>query len=586
MIDPANLLQYVQYGVFLALVTLLVRPVGAYLARVFAGERTPLDPLCRPIERGLYRLTGVDPRAEMDWRGYAGAFVAFGLVGALFLFVLLLLQSRLPWYDAAALPTPLTWHLALNTAISFATTTTWQAYGGETAMSYLTQMLGLAAQNFLAGAAGLAIGIAFIRSLAREQTDALGNFWVDLTRAILYVLLPLCLVTSVLLVWQGVPMNWSAYVGATGLEGGAQTIAQGPVAALESIKNFGSNGGGFFNVNAAHPYENPTPLTNLIELLAIAVLPAALTYTFGRMIGRQREGWLLYIVMATLFAVGLLVVGWAETRGTPTLATVTAPATVALAGNPGGGNPGGNMEGKETRFGIGGSALAVVTTSNGATGSYNAMHDSLTPIGGLVALVNMLLGEITFGGLGTGLSSLILVALLGLFLTGLMVGRTPEYLGKRIGPEETTIIVVYTLLAPLTILFLTGVAVSAPAGLAGLITNDGPHGFTGILYAYTSAVANNGQNFAGVSANSPFYNLTIALAMLVGRFGLGVVALALAGALVRQPRRQPTLGTLPTDTPLFAVVVLGTALIVGALSFFPALALGPIVEQLLLAARY
>ncbi len=350
-------------------------------------------------------------------------------------------------------------------------------------------------------------------------------------------------------------MTWEAYAAATTVEGGAQTIARGPVAALESIKNLGTNGGGFFNVNAAHPFENPTPLTNLLELLTIAVLPAAFTNTFGRMIGRPRQGWALYVVTVTLFAAGLLICGWAEGRGTPTLAAATGSAV-------------GNLEGKETRFGIGGSVLAAVTTSNGVTGSYNSMHDSYTPLGGMVLLVNMLLGESIFGGLGTGLYSLILTALLGLFLTGLMVGRTPEYLGKRLGPEETKVIMIYTLLAPLAILLLTAPAVVTAAGLAGLTTNDGPHGFTAILFAYTSAMANNGQNFAGLSANSPFYNLSLTVAMLAS-----------------QPRRQPTLGTLPTDTPLFGAVVLGTLVIVGALSFFPALALGPIVEQLLLTPR-
>lgn len=421
-----------QYALFLIIVIALVWPVGGYLQRVFSGERTLLDPLLRPIERGIYRLGGIDPAREMDWRRYTLAFVAFGVLGSLFLGALLLFQSRLPGYDAATLTTPMTWDLALNTAISFATTTTWQAYDGETTMTYATQVVGLAAQNFLAGAAGLAIGIAFIRGLARERSATIGNFWADLTRAALWMLLPLAIVCCLALVWRGVPLTWGPYVDATTVEGGAQTIARGPVAALESIKNLGTNGGGFFNVNAAHPFENPTPMTNLLELLMIAVLPAALTSTFGRMVGPPRQGWLLYTVMVSLFAAGLLLGGWAEGRGTPALAAAT-------------GNPVGNLEGRETRFGIGGSVLAAVTTSNGATGSYNAMHDSFTPLGGMVPLVNMLLGAAIFGGLGTGLYSLILTALLGLFLTGLMVGRTPEYLGKRLRPDETKAIIVYAL---------------------------------------------------------------------------------------------------------------------------------------------
>ena len=572
----ANLLQYV---VFLLIVGLLVKPVGAYLARVFSGERTWLDPVLAPLERGVYRLAGVDPAAEMDWRRYAQSFLVFGLGGTVLLYVVLRIQPFLHRFDPAYLPGPLTPDLALNTAISFATTTTWQAYGGESTMSYFSQVFGLTTQNFLAGAAGLAAGIAFIRGLARQQTPFLGNFWVDVTRATLWVLLPLAVVGSLAYVWQGVPLNVAPYAKAAVVQPTTmlteQVIALGPVAVLEPIKNLGTNGGGFFNVNGAHPFETPTPLANLLSMLAIAVLPAALTYTFGRMTGRPRQGWVLFAVMLTLFVAGLLVGHVAEQRG-----HILAPQGVDHAASAL--QAGGNMEGKEVRFGIGGSVLAAITTSNGATGSYNSMHDSYTPVGGLVTLVNMLLGEVVFGGLGTGLYSLVLIALVGLFAAGLMVGRTPEYLGKQITIQEMKLVALYTILAPLTVLPLAALALVTDAGLAGLTTNKGAHGLSEILVAYTTSMANNGQNFAGLGANTPFYNITTALAMMVGRFALAIPALALAGLFAQQPRRPATEGTVPTDTPLFAMLTLGTVLIVGALSYFPVLALGPIIEHLAL----
>jgi K+-transporting ATPase ATPase A chain len=570
-----------QYAAFLLIVSLLVRPLGAYMARVFQGGNTWLDPALRPLERAIYRLAGVDPNHEMGWREYAATFVGFGLLGTALLFGILRLQQLFPWFYPDFMKTELTAGLAMNTAVSFATTTTWQAYGGETTMSYFSQMVGLAAQNFLAGAAGLAIGIAFIRGLARERAGGLGNFWVDLVRALLWVLLPISVVGSMLLVWQGVPMNAAPYVAASTLEGARQNIAQGPVAGLELIKNLGTNGGGFFNANGAHPYENPTPFTNLLEMLAIAVLPAALTSTFGRMVGRPREGWMLYGVMVGLFTTGLLLCHWSEQAGNPLVARA---AILDLGASDG--QPGGNPEGKELRFGIGGSVLTAITTSNGATGSYNSAHDSYTPLGGMVLLFNMLIGELVFGGLGTGISSMIIVVVLALFMAGLMVGRTPEYLGKRIGPDETKLVVFYILIAPLGILVLTAIAVVSAGGLAGLTTNDGAHGFSEILFAYTSSMANNGQTFAGLTANSPFYNGTTMLAMLLGRFGLGVLALALAGLLVSHPRRTPNLGTVPTASPLFASFLISTILVVGALSYLPALALGPIVEHLALVARW
>ena len=567
---------FIQYGLFLFVVIVLWQPLGGYMARVFEGQRTWLDVVLRPAERAIYRLTGVDRQAEMDWKQYAISFILFSGVGTLLLFLILRLQRFLPWFDPAHLTTPLTSDLAMNTAISFSTTTTWQAYGGETTMSYFSQLAGLTAQNFLAGAAGLAVGVAFVRGLARERSEGLGNFWVDLVRGLLWILLPLSLAGSLLLVWQGVPLNFHSYTKVTTLEGGSQIIAQGPVAALEFIKNLGTNGGGFFNANGAHPYENPTPLSNFIEMLAIAVLPAAFVNTFGRMTHRPRDARVIFTAMLVLFVAAVLVCDYAERGGSPMVTREIAQAMPAAINN-----ANGNMEGKETRFGVGGSVLAAVTTSNGATGSYNSMHDSYTPLGGGVLLVNMLLGEIVFGGLGTGLSSMILVALIGLFLAGLMIGRKPEFLGKEIGIPEMKLIMLYTLAAPFTILVLTAVAVTTGPGLAGLTTNAGAHGLTEILFAYTSAFANNGQNFAGLSANSVFYNTTTALAMMVGRFGLAVPALALAGHFAAQGRRPVTLGTMPTDSLIFGVLLVATAIIVGGLSYFPVLTLGPVIEHLL-----
>jgi len=563
----------VQYAAFLLVVTLLVKPVGRYMARVFRGDKTFFDPILRPLERLLYRLTGVRPKAEMPWQEYACAFVIFGMVGTLLLYAILRLQRFLPWFYPSYMTTPMKPDLAMNTAVSFATTTTWQAYGGEATLSYFSQVVGLTVQNFLAGAAGLAVGLAFIRGLARDRAETLGNFWVDLVRSILWVLLPLSIVGALVLAWQGVAMNFHPYTQATGVEGHAQAIAQGPVAALEIIKNLGTNGGGFFNANGAHPYENPTPLANFIEMLAIAVLPAAFTHTYGLMVGRPRHGWVLYQVMVFLFTVGLLVCGWAEQRGNRLLPRALNTGASAV-------QAGGNMEGKEVRFGITSSVLTAVTTSNGATGSYNSMHDSYTPLGGMVPLINMLLGEMIFGGLGTGLYSIIMIALVALFLAGLMIGRTPAYLGKRIRAAESKMIMLYILAGSMSILFFTALAVLTKAGLAGLVTNTGTHGFTEILFAYASANANNGQNFAGLNANSTFYNLTTAITMMVGRFGLAIPALALAGLFAAQQPTPESAGTLPTNSWSFAILLTLTALIVSALSYFPALALGPILEHL------
>ena len=561
-------MRWFEYTAFLGIVILLAKPLGLYVARVFQGQPTALDRILRPAEIWTHRTLGVDPDREMTPLTYFLCFLAFSATGTGLLFLLLEGQRWLPGGpDARYLTTPMTADLAANTAVSFATTTTWQAYGGESTLRYLSQVVGLTAQNFLAGAAGLAVGVAFIRGFAREHAGTLGNFWVDLVRALLWVLIPLSLLGSLVLVWQGVPINLSPYVRAHTPGGAVQTIAQGPVAALEFIKNLGTNGGGFFNANGAHPYENPTPLTNFLGLLAIAALPASFPITFGHMVGRPRAGWVLLAVMMALFVAGLLICDRAEQA---------APARLA-----GLGVVGGNMEGKETRFGIGGSVLAAVVTSNGATGSYNSMHGSYEPIGVLVPLVNMLLGELVFGGLGTGLYSLLMIALVAVFIGGLMVGRSPEYLGKTLGPDEAKLVAFYALLTPLILLPLTGWAAASAAGRAGLVTNGGARGFTEILFAYASCMANNGQTMAGLNANSVFYNLTTMAAMLAGRFGLAGLALAVAGRFARQGRKAETIGTLPSDTFTFGTLVLGTVLLVGALSFFPALVLGPIMEHLL-----
>jgi K+-transporting ATPase ATPase A chain len=562
------------FGLFLGVVTLLVVPVGEYLARVFSGRQTWPDRVLVPTERAIYRLAGIDVHQDMTWREYFLAFIRFSLVVAVAIAAILLLQGRLPLFDADHMTTPMTPDLAFNTAISFSTTTTWQAYGGETTLSYLSQMAAITMGSFLAGAAGLAVGIAFIRGFARTRTDGLGNFWIDITRAMLWVLLPISILGSLFLIWQGVPANLDPYTTVTTVEGGQQTIAQGPVAVLEFIKNLGTNGGGFFNVNGAHPYANPTALTNLVGMLAIVVLPAGLTRTFGRMTGRLREGWLLYLVMVVLFVVGLGLTALFEQGGDIDVASAAGIETVATADQ-----PGGNMEGKETRFGIASSVLTATVTSNAATGSFNSMHDSYTPLGNAVPLTNMLLGELTFGGLGSGLYSLVMMVLVTVFLGGLMVGRVPEYLGKKLGPVETKPVVVYMLVGPATILGLTALTVGSEPGTAGLTANTGAHGFTQILFAYTSANANNGLTMASLNANSPFWNVTTAIAMLAGRFALPALALYVAGMFARQSRRAPTIAVLPTASWTFGALLVGVILIVGALSFFAAVSLGPIADQ-------
>ena len=567
-----NLYSLAQYLLFVLIVTVVVMPLGGYMHRVFSRRKTVLDPLWVPVERSIYLLAGIDSAVEMSAGQYATCFVVFGLICTLILYAILRFQHFLPWCFPDYQTTPLSPDLSFNTAISFSTTTTWQAYGGESTMSYFSQMVGLCVQNFLAGAAGLAVGIAFIRGLAREGSETLGNFWVDLTRSLLWILLPGAFLGALLLVWQGVPMNFHPYVVAASLEGTRQVIPQGPIAALEVIKNLGTNGGGFFNANSAHPYENPTPLTNFLEMLSIVLLPAALTNTFGRMVGHRRQGWLLYWVMLFLFTCGLVALHLSEQRGNPLLRGVDSQQTKLQSG--------GNMEGKEVRFGVGGSTLTGIATSNSATGSFNAMDDSFTSLGGLVLLINLLLGEIIFGGLGTGLFGMVMTAAIPVFLAGLMIGRTPEYLGKKIGPCENKMIALYAIAAPISILTLTAIAVATKAGLAGLTTNSGPHGLTEIFFGFASSFANNGQNFGGLSANTPFYNIMTAVAMMVGRFGLAIPALVFAGLFARQKITPRSIGTLPTDSISFGLLLIVFLVIVTALSYLPVFTLGPVLERL------
>ncbi len=562
---------FIQVGVFSVLVTVISVPLGLYMARVFSGQRTFADPVLGPIERAIYRLCGVYPGVEMSWAEYAAAMLLFSLAGMLALYGLERLQQFLPLNPqgfGAVAP-----DLAFNTAASFTTNTNWQAYAGESSMSYLTQMAGLAFHNFVSAAAGIAAAIAIIRGFVRRSARTIGNFWVDLTRAVLWILLPLSLIGALVLVWQGVPQNFSPYVHAKTLEGGEQTIAQGPVASQEIIKELGTNGGGFFNANSAHPYENPTPLTNLLEMLAIFAIGAGLTHTFGKMAGDRRQGWALFSAMALLFAIGAAVTIWSEQRGNPNFARMGLDQSATAA------QSGGNLEGKEVRFGIVDSALWATITTDTSCGAVNSMHDSYTPLGGFIPLIDMQIGEIIFGGVGSGLFGMLVMAVLAVFIAGLMVGRTPEYLGKKIEGREMKLAMLYVLIFPAVILLPAGAAMVTRAGLAG-ISNPGPHGFTQILYAFTQAGANNGSAFAGLNANAPFYNWTLAIGMLFGRFMMMIPALALAGSLAGKKAVPASAGTFPTNGPIFVVLLVGVIVIVAALTFFPADALGPIVEHL------
>jgi K+-transporting ATPase ATPase A chain len=559
---------WIQILLYCAIIVALVRPLGWYMTRVFNGERTFLSSVLRPVEVALYRLGGIDEKREQDWLTYTVAMLLFHVGGFAILYALLRLQQPLPFnpQDMSAVPAD----LSFNTAVSFLTNTNWQNYGGESTLSYLTQMLGLTHQNFLSAATGIALAVALIRGFARASARTIGNFWVDVTRCTLYVLLPICVVYALFLVWQGMPQTLGAYVEATTLEGGKQTIAVGPVASQIAIKMLGTNGGGFFNANAAHPFENPTALSNLVQMVSIFALGAALTNVFGRMVGDQRQGWAIFAAMGVLFIAGVVVTYWAEAAGT------TALNALGLSG--------GNMEGKEVRFGILGSALFAVITTAASCGAVNAMHDSFTPLGGMIPLINMQLGEIIVGGVGAGLYGMLLFVVVSIFVAGLMVGRTPEYVGKKIEAKEVKMAMLAILILPLMYLGWTAVAVVIPSAVASM-ANPGPHGFSEVLYAYTSQTGNNGSAFAGLTGNTPFYNLTGAVAMFIGRFWMIIPAMAIAGSLAAKKSVPPSAGTFPTTGGLFIGLVVGVILIIGGLTFFPALALGPIVEQLAMRAN-
>jgi K+-transporting ATPase ATPase A chain len=589
---------WLQITLFLALILAITKPLGVFMARVFNGERTFLDPVLRPIERLLYRVTGVEEKHEMRWTEYAFTMLLFSGVTMLLLYVIERGQRWLPWnpqrFGAVAQA------LAFNTAASFTTNTNWQNYSGESTMSYLTQMAGLAYHNFASAAVGISLAIAFVRGIARKEKETIGNFWVDMTRSILWVLLPACIVYALLLVSQGVVQNLKPYdtaklvepqhVQKMGTDGkptvgqdgkpvmdtvADQTIAQGPVASQEAIKMLGTNGGGFFNANSSHPFENPTPLSNFLQLLSIFAIPAGLTYTLGRMTGSPRHGWAVWAAMAILFLCGVTAAYWAEARGNPLLHGVDQHATAK--------QPGGNMEGKEVRFGIANSALFATVTTDASCGAINGVHDSFTPLGGMVPLVNIMLSETVFGGVGAGLYGILIYVVLSVFIAGLMVGRTPEYLGKKIEAYDVKMAMLVTLVFPLIILVLTGISSIESFG-ASSITNPGPHGLTEILYSFTSQAGNNGSAFAGLNGNTLWYNTAGAMTMLVGRFFMIIPMLAIAGSLAKKKAVPASAGTFPVTTPLFTVLLVSVIVIVGALTFFPALSLGPVLEHLLMMA--
>jgi K+-transporting ATPase ATPase A chain len=566
---------WLQIALFAVVVILIAKPLGGWMTRVFAGERTFLHPVLGPVERGFYRLAGVDPAVEQHWTTYGIAMLLFSLAGFLVLYALQRLQAVLPFNPQGM--SEISADSALNTSISFVTNTNWQSYVPESTMSYLTQMAGLTVHNFVSAATGIALAIALIRGFVRRSAKTIGNFWADMTRCVLYILLPISIVVGLVLVWQGTPQNLSAYVDVTTLEGAKQTIAQGPVASQEVIKMMGTNGGGFFNANSAHPYENPTPLTNFIQLVLIFSIGAGLTNVLGRMVGDERQGWAVFAAMGVLFLAGVTTVYWAESAGNPAFAAAHIDTAASAT------QAGGNMEGKEVRFGIANSALFVTVTTDASCGAVNTMHDSLTPLGGIVPMINIQLGEIIFGGVGSGLYGMLLFAIVALFVAGLMVGRTPQYLGKKLEAHEVKMTILAILILPLSMLGFTALATVVPAGLAGL-ANSGPHGFSEILYAYTSATGNNGSAFAGLSANTPFYNTTLSIAMMAGRFLMIVPMLAVAGSLAAKRLSPPSSGTFPTHGPLFVSLLVGVILIIGGLTFFPALALGPVVEQIAMNA--
>jgi K+-transporting ATPase ATPase A chain len=579
-----------QIALYFLVILAITKPLGVYMARFFDRKRTFMDPMCRPVEKLIYRLTGVDEAREMRWPEYTMAMLLFSLVTLIVLYLMQRVQAWLP-FNPQQLGNIVP-HSAFNTAVSFTTNTNWQSYVPETTMSYFTQMAGLAYHNFISGAVGVAVAIAFIRGLAQRQKETIGNFWVDMTRCTLWLLLPVCFVGALFLVSQGVVQNLRPYDKATLLEPqkvettdangmkttqtvAEQVIAQGPVASQEMIKEFGTNGGGFFNTNSAHPFENPTPLTNFFEMVLIFAIPAGLTYTLGRMAGSQRHGWAVFAAMSVLFFAGVMTAYWAEAKGNPLL-RVDQSTTAD--------QPGGNMEGKEVRFGLAQSALFATVTTDASCGAVNSMHDSYTPLGGMVPLVNIMLGEVIFGGVGAGLYGMLIFVILTVFIAGLMVGRTPGYLGKKIEAFEVKMAMLAVLILPLVILGFAAVSVVSPKlGLPG-ISNPGPHGLSQILYAFTSGSGNNGSAFAGISANTPWYNTTIGVTMLFGRFFVIIPVLAIAGSLSAKKHIPESLGTFPVTTPLFTGLLTSVVLIIGALTYFPALSLGPILEHLLLNA--
>jgi potassium-transporting ATPase potassium-binding subunit len=561
---------WLQIALFGLIVIAITRLFGGYITRVFAGEWTPLSPLLHPVERFVYWCCGVDETEEHSWRTYAVAMVLFGAAGFVTLYALQRLQWYLPFNPQGQ--TGVEQVLAFNTSLSFVTNTNWQSYVPETTMGYLVQMAGLTVHNFASAAVGIVLALALIRGFARREAASIGNFWVDLTRCTLYILLPISVIVTLFFVWQGVPQNLSGYVDVTTVESAKQTIAQGPVASQEVIKVLGTNGGGFFNANSAHPYENPTALTNLVQMLLLIGIAAALTNVLGRMVQDERQGWALFAVMGILLFIGVTTVYWSESHGNPTFAAFNVDSTANAL------QAGGNMEGKEVRFGIAPTTLfATVTTDAG--GAVDAMHDSFLPLGGMVLLVNMALGEVTFGGVGSGLYGMLAFAILTMFVAGLMVGRTPEYLGKKLEAREVKMTVLALLSYSLSILGWTALAAAMPQGLAG-IANSGPHGFTEILYAYASATGNNGSSFAGLSTNTPFYNMTLVAAMLMGRFIYVIPLLAIAGSLAQKKRLAPSAGSVLTHSPLFVGLLVGVVLIMGGLAYFPAVSLGPMTEQI------
>src|SRR4030081_1542955 len=577
-----------QIVLYIFVIFLVTKPIGVFMTRVFSGEKTFLDPVFRPVEKLVYRLTGVDEKREMRWTEYAVAMLLFSAVSMLVLYLMQRVQQLLPWNpQACGAVAP---DLAFNTAASFTTNTNWQAYSGESTMSYLTQMAGLAYHNFASAAVGIVLAIAVIRGIARKETDKLGNFWVDTTRCLLWVLLPICVIGSLVFVSQGVVQNLKPYttvqliepqtVQVTGADGKAttqtvtqQVIAQGPVASQEVIKEFGTNGGGFFGANSAHPFENPTPFSNFFQLVLIFAIPSGLTYTLGRMTGSQRHGWAVWAAMTFLFFVGVATAYWAEARGNPLLVGANQNASALHSG--------GNMEGKEVRFGIANSALFATVTTDASCGAVNSQHDSFTPLGGMVPLINIMLGEVVFGGVGAGLYGIVVFVILAVFIAGLMVGRTPEYLGKKIESYDVKMAMLAILILPFTILTFSAVSVVEPYGTAG-ITNPGPHGLSQVLYAYVSSTGNNGSAFAGINANTMWYNTSTAVAQLLGRFFMIIPIMAIAGNLATKKIVPQSAGTFPVTGALFSTLLISTILIVGALTFFPALSLGPILEHLLM----